>query len=381
MNLSTDQLHALDQIRNSGDKLFFLTGEAGTGKSTVISHLTKCKMVATTGVAAQLINGTTVHRFLGLRPGYQINPKTFYNRASGYDYVVVDEVSMMGKELFDTFMFGLDYSQWKGKVIFVGDFAQLPPVNDLPAYKHPYWERVKVLSLTTTHRQGASKFLDILRDVRNADYSDRVKNFLRSKLVDEVPKNKVVLASLKAKVNEINLDRIMEITSDGRPTEDFFSKITIQSRYWDTDKAKVDINKNSRSLLAVRLFKGARLMTTRNVSTYVNGTVGTVIDWDKSHILIQEDDGTKHKIKRIETEVIDGSGKPLYTQIQFPVLYAWAITLHKSQGMTLKEAHIDLNNHFAEGQTYVGLSRLSSPEGLTVSGDLQSLKLKSLIRS
>ena len=171
---------------------------------------------------------------------------------------------------------------------------------------------------------------------------------------------------------------MMELLKDGREYIDCPSKVEISSPYFDQEKCKQDILKNSRALYSVRLFEGARLMTTRNERTFVNGTVGTVISWDSSSISLKDDEGFVHRVERIPHEFYTGEGKLIYKQYQFPVLYAWAITLHKSQGMTLKRAHIDLDNHFAEGQTYVGLSRLSSPEGLTVSGNLSGLQLKTL---
>ena len=174
MNLSQDQIDALDTIKNSKQKLFFLTGRAGTGKSTVIQHLKNKRMTATTGIAALAINGVTVHKFLGLRPNAKFaNPKTFEKRAVGYDYLIVDEVSMMGAELFGLFMYAYRNTKYQGKIIFVGDFAQLPPVRDQPCYTHYEWAMVKVLSLTTTHRQENKEFLDVLEDVRNANLTPR----------------------------------------------------------------------------------------------------------------------------------------------------------------------------------------------------------------
>lgn len=378
MTLSTDQEYALDQIKNSSHKMFFVTGDAGTGKSFVISKLRNTKLCAPTGVAAQLIGGCTIHRLLGIRPDAKFaNPKTLFKRIKSCDYLVVDEVSMVGFELFNMLITAYHICGWRGKIIFVGDFAQLPPVRDQPCFQHMEWNKVKTLKLTTNHRQADPEFVKFLNYIRSAETNDFVKNYLRERLDTPCP-GRIYLASRTHQVGEINAQRITEALADGRVFRDYSSSVRSLSQYWPEKKCVDDIIKNGRTMYAIRLFEGARVMVTRNESTYVNGTLGSVIGFDDSVVAVKGDDGILHHVKRIDHEVYDGEGRVLYIQNQFPLAYGYAITLHKSQGTTLAQAHVELDGIFTDGQAYVGFSRLSSGSGLTVSGDIDNLYLSVL---
>ena len=373
MMLSKDQQTAVETITKSDHRCFFLTGPAGCGKSFTISTLgIPTKMIATTGIAAQLIGGTTVHRFLGIRPkAMWAKPEVFFNRLKGYQALVVDEVSMMGYELFSCFMSAYIQSGWKGKVIFTGDFKQLPPVKDDFCFNHKDWDRVKTINLTTMHRQDNQEFLEVLSLLRDNQYTPKVMKFIADRTPKEAPRDALKLASLRDSVGRYNLDHLMELINNGAEAKHYLSKIDIQSSYYDDEKAKQEILKNGRFPYHLTLTLGCRVVMLTNKETWFNGTTGLVTAMSPHQITVQDDEGFSHKVTRDKEEILGGNGDPLVSNYQFPIALAFALTIHKSQGMTLTKAHIDLSNHFTAGQTYVALSRVKSPEGLTFSGMLR----------
>lgn len=375
--LSKDQEYAVKEIAtNKRRNLFFLTGRAGTGKSFIIHHLKgQKKKVAPTGVAAQLIGGTTVHRFLGLRPGSKYaSPRKFWERTEGYDYLIIDEISMVGYKIFDIFMIAYRDSGFAGKVIFVGDFKQLPPVKDEFCFKHHEWKNVKMLQLTTVHRQSSLRFLGVLNNLREGRYTKAVDRFIYNRTIEEKEiDGSVKLASLRKTVDDINNRHLNELVEEGNDLYEMPSTI-IRSKTISMQQAEEEVDRNARLPRNLRLCEGARVVMLTNTDHWCNGTSGVISEITEDSINVLDDNGYHHiGVEKHDEEIRDGDEKLILTNRQFPMMLAFALTIHKSQGMTLDKVHIDLDNHFAPGQTYVSVSRCTNPSGVTFSGDLKYL--------
>jgi len=401
---------ALDLMENSNASLF-LTGKAGTGKSTLIDlfkERTKKNVVtlAPTGVAALNVEGVTLHSFFRLPIGtidiarltYSMDPRLVLEA----DTFIIDEISMVRADVMDavdTIMrfFTRSKVPFGGKqMIFVGDCYQLPPVIErdtvalsflMSNYDTHFWFGapavannkfdLKYLELTHIFRQDDEKFIRILNAVRENDQASKALRSLSRRVVDEAnyPKEAIYLAATNAVVDRINNSRLAALPGAA------FEFSPRRTGIFPASMSPTD------EPLVLKI--GAQVMCLINNAGegYVNGHIGTVVRIDQvaQAIEIELQDSSAHvKIGRYTWKnyrygvVKDAGGSSrlnksaVGTYQQFPLRLAWAITIHKAQGKTFERAIIDLGRGaFDAGQTYVALSRLRSMEGLFLTRSLR----------
>jgi ATP-dependent DNA helicase PIF1 len=399
VELNDDFRAALGLIEQTSQSLF-VTGRAGTGKSTLLRHFrattTKPLVVlAPTGLAAINVGGQTIHSFFGFPPRL-IDPQSLRpGRAAGLlhrlETLVVDEVSMVRADVMD----GIDRSLRLGRgrrdtpfggvqVVLIGDLCQLPPIvreRELGEYfagryGGPYFfqapvfreTRLPVVELEKVYRQTDARFLDLLNGVRERrldpgileSLNARVRAFERLDELDDY----VTLTPTNEAALRINLAFLADLPGPEQRLEAVVAGRFDRSAY-PTDSR-------------LRLKAGARIMMLRNdfEGRWVNGSMGVVSEVGPASLRVAID-GLSHEVaphtwenveyvfsrreNRIDQQVVG-------TFQQYPLKLAWALTIHKSQGQTFDRVHLDLGRGaFAHGQTYVALSRCRSLDGLALS--------------
>ena len=377
--LSNDQISALKTIKSKPGP-FFLTGKAGTGKSYLALELKKhfrVKYTAPTGIAAQNIGGCTLHSLLGMGPHSQkANVKRLDSYLSWHGALVVDEVSMVNTELFEILYDAL-YGEiaFRGKLICIGDFMQLSPVTGNMAFKSPLWQNsIELIELVEQHRQDDKDFVDILDDIRVGNFSDRVAELFKDRAVKKLPEDCTNIVPHKRTAEDINEQRLMKL-----PGEEQFCLHEVKFSKWGINhKTTADrIERSARFPEAFRFKTGARVIMLKNTDMYVNGTTGTIIDFnvEQERIRVLADLGYEFDAYPTDEDITDATGKTVVTHTQFPMQLAWALTIHKAQGMTMDKIGIDMSNHFADGMTYVAISRIKTRDGLFLSGEARDLKV------
>ena len=380
-------------ILKSG-KNVFITGSAGTGKTYLLNLYTQYlkerrvypTIVAPTGIAASHLGGQTIHSFfaLGIRDSidegyveFLMDKKYLKTRFSKLKLLIIDEVSMISPEIFSSMDLilrgfkGTDAPFGGVQVVISGDFFQLPPVSRVPKDKRFAWQSAswKALELQTCYlqekfRQDDDKLISILDDIRSGEISATSEELLASRHEKELSvKTPTKLYTHNVDVDRINLEELNKL--DGEP-----KRFMCETK--GTQKNIEKIFKSSLVLEELVLKKGAVVIFIKNNAEegYVNGTTGVVQSFspiDKMPIVITTE-GKKIKLDLEDWSLENDSGKVTATVSQVPLRLAWAITIHKSQGMTLDAAEMDLSKTFETGQGYVALSRIKNIEGLRLMG-------------
>jgi ATP-dependent exoDNAse (exonuclease V) alpha subunit len=290
------------------------------------------------------------------------------------DVLIIDEVSMLSSNFINTLNALLkrlrgDEKPFGGmQVIFVGDFFQLPPVSRNEhvefAFKARAWEDagLSYCYLTEQHRQSDPMFLEILTAMRSGTITEDHKKVLRACQLTEEPD--VHLFTHNADVDLMNNAELEKLDS---------SEYTFMARYEGDKYAIESLKKYCLSPEVLKLKEGAVVMFTRNKKVddemmWVNGTVGTVIRFEDGMPVVQVNDtGEILYPDRMDWEM-EENGRVRASMRQIPLRLAWAITVHKSQGMSLDCASIDLSRTFEFGQGYVAISRVRSLKGLHLEG-------------
>lgn len=404
LDLNPQFLHAL-HIMEETDKNVFITGRAGTGKSTLLQYFRNTTkkniaVLAPTGVAAVNVKGQTIHSFFGFKPDItpdmvreiQIREKTIYKKL---DAIVIDEVSMVRSDLMDCIdsflrIHGRSKTRHFGgiQMIFIGDLYQLPPVVTSrdraifgSLYRSPYFFDSMVLGsgfdmqfieLEKVYRQRDDRFLNILNAIRNNTATDEDIAMINARYMPEFHDDKgfyIYLTTTNEVADSINIKRL----------EDLRGK-----EYSYHGLIEGDFNpKDLPTSIDITIKVGAQVMLLNNDSMgrWINGSIGRVIGIEKTDggpdaIQVELQDGETVDVepytwgmyefyydKRAKTVISDIVG----TFTQYPIKLAWAVTIHKSQGMTFEKAIIDIGKGtFSHGQLYVALSRCTSLEGIVL---------------
>ncbi|MFZ4121351.1 MAG: ATP-dependent DNA helicase [Caulobacterales bacterium] len=408
----TRLLDPADQARealNDGAPVVLLTGRAGTGKSWFIKALSKENTVsqvvlAPTGLAAMNIGGQTVHSFFGFPPrpliGFSEKPNWFFTKAArGVQRIVVDEVSMLRADVLDAMDSHLRAAKRSSRpfggvqMLLVGDFHQLPPVVrqgeaqmlEEAGYPSPFAFSAHVLrdadvtavELTEVRRQTDQDFIDLLARIRdNRDVERALEDLNRRCVGATLSQPPVLLAATNAVADAYNRRGLEALSGEAR----------VYAGAFKGEKAPKEAPPGDRLPAPAQLMlrRGARVIFTQNdpEGRWVNGSLGKVMDFDADRVTVLLDAATEPvevaRARWPQTRwVWSDDAKALvpkeeYGYEQFPLAHAWAITIHKAQGMTLDSVEIDLGRGaFAAGQTYVALSRARSMEGLRLTRALQ----------
>ncbi len=362
-----------------------LTGPAGAGKSYLLQqyinwarhHHKKVAVTATTGLAAAHLSGQTIHSWSGIGIGNKLPDNYFYtisdSRRKGIertDVLIIDEVSMLHDYVLDMIDEGMrimrdDESPFGGlQVIVCGDFFQLPPVGNGGRFitESKVWNSmdIKICYLEEQHRADDLRLQEILNAMREGDMRNRHLKWLLSRMSIEPTEDVTRLYTTNADVENINNAKLAELSGDTH-------------FYMRTSRGSYDaINKLQDNVLApevLALKVGAIVMAVKNDSEgkFVNGSTGYVLDFVDGFPIVKFDGKAPMPIYPQEWE--KRAGERLVASItQIPLRLAYAITVHKSQGMTLDRAEIDLSKAFVSGQGYVGLSRVRSLDSLYLKG-------------
>lgn len=384
--LSEEQRFALEMCE-SGENIF-LTGGAGSGKSFVIREFMKDKdpkslpILASTGAAAVLLGGRTFHSFFGLgimEGGPQatlqrvLNDKRAIKRIRQVEGIIIDEISMIpGDALMIAEALASQAREsslpWGGmRVIAVGDFGQLPPVTRNGqkrdwCFLNEVWQRsgFQVCKLKLNQRIQNNEFLHVLEDIRSGKFTERVKDFLqdRTKQHDEDHPG-TRLFPRRDQSDLYNQKKLAEIRED---------EILVDSIFLGEQKYVDILTKSAPVPPQLKLKIGCRVMFLKNdvQKRWVNGTRGTLVHYESDHLVVKKDGGREVKVDKMSFSLLDAEGNSKASVIQFPVILAYATTIHKSQGATLDELWCDLGSLWEPGHAYVALSRLRDPAGLHI---------------
>jgi ATP-dependent exoDNAse (exonuclease V) alpha subunit len=378
------------ELMSSGENVF-LTGGAGSGKSYLVRALRQQEspktlpILASTGSAAVLVGGRTFHSFFGLgimEGGLMATvdkasrDRRVMKRVSEVDGFILDEVSMISAEAFmaaEAISRAARASRlpWGGlRVIVVGDFAQLPPVSRSSArdwaFLSPTWQDTGFRNclLTHNHRVAERDFLDILAQVRNGKVNSLVQEFLESKVRVHDPEDSAVrLFPRRDQADQFNQQELAKLPG---------KMIHSESIYLGEPKYYGSLKKQSPVPEVLNLKIGARVMFVQNdpQKRWVNGTRGTLVDIQgrpsPEKLVIEKDHGREVSVEKSMFSMLDADGNIKASLLNFPILLAYATTIHKSQGATLDDLWVDLGALWEPGHAYVALSRLRTSDGLRV---------------
>lgn len=389
----------------------FLTGEPGSGKSyTIKSYIdyliennVNPSVTASTGIAATHIGGMTIHSWsgLGIRSDLSVydleamlEKEYVVKRISKAKVLIIDEISMLSANTLDMLERVCSYIRHNEskpfgglQVIFVGDFFQLPPIvktsdrlsslemfeNSPLAFNSPAWNKTNpvICYLTEQHRQSDSEFVSVLKNIREDKVDSKVHDILHKRILKNKDTAGGIQKVTKLYSHNIHVDKVNNLE---------LGLISDKIKIFEMTKVGKDfivdnLVKNCLSPYKLELKKGAKVMCTKNnpEKGFVNGSIGEVVRFSKTTTFpIIKFTSEKGYVREIEIEPmewsVDDGGKKVATIKQIPLRLAWAMTIHKSQGMSLDEAMMDISNVFEYGQGYVALSRVRTLAGLHLIG-------------
>ncbi len=375
----------------------FLTGGAGVGKTTITldvikyfeSEAKKVAKLASTAMAATLVGGQTLHSFFDFgiagsleeleKNGKVEAKKKTKKLVASIDLIVIDEISMVSDNALEMIAFRLKQCDFKGNILAVGDFLQLPPVvkgyNSVGfAFEAPSWQELafEVIELTHVYRTDDKAFIELLQQVRYGYVDENIHNqlnhfikplphdfseytFLFGKNISASHHNKKQLELIEGDLYTKEAQIIKHKEVNEKEIERFFDDARIEK------ELELKIN--------------APVLFTRNAWNYYNGERGVIVNIDTQYLYVQKSDGRVIKLEAVAQsksqwieKTINGTKEMVeensFSIYQYPVKLAFAITIHKSQGMSIESLIIDTKEIFAPSQFYVALSRSSNPSHL-----------------
>ena len=388
----------IDKLKSNQN--VFLTGGAGVGKTTITRDVIKAyeedakkvAKLASTGMAATLIGGQTLHSFLDLGIASDIRElelngkleisKKVKKLIHAMDLVVIDEISMVSDTLFEMIHLRLLQADFKGSLLVVGDFLQLPPVvrgyKEVKfAFESSAWSAFDFAKIELTHiyRTDDAHFIELLNHVRFGHIDEKIHNHLNeyikplgenlSEFTFLFGKNETASWHNKTQLSYIDNELFVkeaQIVKHLKSVQD-----TEIERYMSDARIEKDLE----------LKVGAPVLFTRNSWNYFNGERGIVVNIDNNFVYVKKSDEKVVKLEAVaqsksmwKEKSVDGKKEVveenLFSVYQFPIKLAFAITIHKSQGMSIEDLIIETNEIFAPSQFYVALSRSSNPKRLNL---------------
>lgn len=384
----------LEKLQNH--KNIFLTGGAGTGKTTLTRQVIaaygaegkKVAKLASTGMAAALIGGQTLHSFFDLgiatdqedleRRGKFMPKKKIIKLVRVMELIIIDEISMVSAEVLDMVHLRLMQCGFSGAIMVTGDFLQLPPVSQGGirfAFEAASWRQFdfETVSLTHNWRSEDETFNMVLNKVRYAHVGDAEHAYLHEliKPTGSDLSRYTFLYGTNRSAHRHNREQLDAIEGD------LFAYETQSVRHNAklSDQEIVRFMNDARIPEVLELKVGVPVLFTRNSWNYVNGERGVVVKLEHERVFVRKHDGVVIKLERVGIEKSRWEERtvakvkqmievPQFTLYQFPITLAFAITIHKSQGMSIRDLVIDTTEIFAPSQFYVALSRAVSPDSL-----------------
>jgi len=409
----TDEYKEVFEWIKAGAPTIFVTGKAGTGKTTFIRYLRKVYngnivVVAPTGVAALNAEGVTIHSFFRLPPRIIMENDIKFLRdrrlITKLKLLVIDEVSMVRGDIMDAIdrflRINREIDEPFGGVqlLLIGDLFQLPPVLNNPekqairlkGYQSPYFFSAKSFKnsnmvskeLTKIYRQDDKEFINLLNRIRVGEDLDVVLPAFNQRVVNEriQAETRLTLACTNSIADRINEEEMKKLPGEASVFEgETWGKFVVEG-------------KNLPSPINLALKPGAQVMFTKNdsVRRWVNGSVGTVIGFEDESIRVEVEDKYKNKTYDVQKVTWD-SFRYQYDELkqrivpvrigsytQYPLMLAWGVTIHKGQGKTLEKVRIDLGSGaFDFGQVYVALSRCRSLEDIQLAKPIREQDVQS----
>jgi len=412
MNMNAELAMAW-RIIDQTEANLFLTGKAGTGKTTFLKELRKQSVkrmvvLASTGIAAINAGGSTIHSFFQL-PLSPYLPCTTYDRKGRkyfnfskvkrdiirtMDLLVIDEISMVRADLLDAVDSVMrryrehDKPFGGAQLLMIGDLQQLAPVVKedewamlSSVYDTPYFFSSKALNkaeyltveLKTVYRQQDASFISLLNQIRENKATDETLAALNKRYIPDFKPSKDS-DYIRLTTHNYPAQVINERELDSLPTKEYVFKAKVEGNFPETSYPAEE---------RLVLKRGAQVMFIKNdpERRFFNGMIGEVVDVDDDNIIVKDKSGgnsfkldimewtnSKYTLNKVSKEIVE-SVEGVFRQ--YPLRLAWAITIHKSQGLTFEHAIIDVSRSFAHGQTYVALSRCKTLDGLVLSAPLQ----------
>lgn len=419
------------QLVNKSSRNIFLTGKAGTGKTTFLKHIREScpkqtAVVAPTGVAAINAGGVTIHSFfqLPLSPfvpeskGFSDNNNESVNRHNllsrlrltnekkkilqELELLIIDEISMVRCDTLDAIDVVLRHARLRHnetfggvQVLFIGDMFQLPPIvpeNEWSLlsqfYKSPYFFDSRVLlneqplyiEFTRIYRQTENQFINLLNQVRNNELDSETIALLENRFQPafrrSVHDGYIILTTHNYKAETTNREELQKL-----PGQLLSYKAEIKGEFFEKSYPADEL---------LQLKEGAQVMFLRNDidknKRYFNGKIGRVVRFEENKIVVRcESEGQEIEVKKETWENIRYSWNKnkgmleeevLGSFVQYPLRLAWAITIHKSQGLTFDKAIVDAGDAFSAGQVYVALSRCTNLEGMILHSRINKFSLQ-----
>jgi ATP-dependent DNA helicase PIF1 len=379
-------------------KNVFISGMAGSGKSFIIKlfkktfqNLSNIAITSTTGVSAILINGTTLHSFLGIGLGtldHDDLVKSIYknprikDRWILLDTLIIDEVSMLHPDLFDKLEFiAREIRQnrlpFGGiQLILSGDLLQLSPINSDKLCIHSNsWTKCKIESICLDQimRQKDIEFQNCLNEIRYGIVSEKSKELLNNRINAKLT-NEFNIKPTKLFAKNMDVDRINESELDNLAKEFNveFNEYEMSFNCFGLNNKKTlieNFKKNTIVPINLQLCKHAQVMLLINLDVklnLVNGSRGVIIDFVNDIPLVRFLCGKEILVNYFTWNQENNKGEIMLSATQIPLKIAYAVTINKIQGATLSYAEVDLDCCFAEGHVYVALSRVQSLNGLSI---------------